>query len=66
MTDNERELRKNLAAVDIKKQNLEGAKSSFNYDLKNNNIDMLKTTFIAYGDNSDLDVKAAKKVVDTI
>jgi len=66
MSDDERALRKDLAKVDIKRQNLEGAKSSFNYDLKNNDIDLLKTTFTAYSDNSGLDEMAAKKVADTI
>lgn len=66
MSDDERALRTDLAKVDIRRQNLKGAKSSFNYDLKNNDIDLLKTTFTAYGDSSDLDEKAAKKIADTI
>ena len=66
MSDDERELRKNIAKIDIKKQNLKGAKSSFNYDLKNNDIDMLKKTFPAYADETGIDEKAAKKVADTI
>jgi len=66
MSDDERALRKDLAKVDIKRQNLKGAKSSFDYDIKNNDIDLLKTTFTAYSDKSGLDERAAKKVVDTI
>jgi hypothetical protein len=66
MSNDERALRKDLAKVDIKRQNLEGAKSSFNYDLKNNDIDMLKKTFPAYADETGIDEKAAKKVADTI
>jgi len=66
LSDEEYQARKEIAAAEIKKQNLEGAKSSFNYDLKNNDIDLLKTTFTAYSDNSGLDEMAAKKVADTI
>ena len=64
MSDDEKELRKNLAKVSLKKQNLKGAKSSF--DIDSDNVDMLKTTMSAYGDDSDLDEKAAKRIADTI
>ena len=63
LSDDERELRKDLAKVSLKKQNLEGAKSSFNYD---NDIDLLKTTFTAYSDNSGIDERAEKRITDTI
>jgi vacuolar-type H+-ATPase subunit I/STV1 len=66
MSDDERALRKDLAKVDIKRQNLEGAKSSFSHDLKNNDINLMKKTVIGFADDSGIDEKAAKKVADTI
>ena len=63
LSDDERELRKDLAKVSLKKQNLKGAKASFDYD---DDVDMLKTTMAAYGDTSNLENKAAKRIADTI
>jgi len=69
MSKEEKEARKDLAKVELRKSDLEGARNSLNYDLdsiKNGNIETAKTSLIAYADKENLDRKAKKKIASTI
>ena len=68
MNDEELEARKELAKTEIQRQNLEGAKNSFNYDfdnIKKGETDTAKTSLIAYSETDNINSKAKKKLSET-
>ncbi|MFW5991675.1 MAG: hypothetical protein ACOCQN_00605 [Halanaerobiaceae bacterium] len=72
MSDDELEARRKLAKVELRKQDLEGAKNSLNYDFYDNvsksygDPELIKTNLIAYSETDNIDQKAEKKIADTI
>jgi len=68
MSQEEKEARKELAKVEIKRNNLKSAKNSFEYDFNRGetNLDMIRTYLIEFSSEDNIEQKATKKIPDTI